>query len=92
LEVPVAFPVGLSGRLFVFLQLAKIQDRRRRGHQPQGGRAEESADKHGKDSRKGRFGTIVVGRRAHSDVEELIMGWVAIKQVHIADRMAIWIV
>lgn len=41
---------------------------------------------------KGGYGTIVVGRRGLSDVEEFIMGRVSNKVVHMAHEIAVWVV
>ncbi len=41
---------------------------------------------------KGGFGTIVVGRRGLTHVEEFIMGRVSNKVVHMAREMAVWVV
>lgn len=45
-----------------------------------------------KAAEKGGFGTIVLGRRGRSVVEEFTMGRVTRKLLHMADRMAVWIV
>ena len=41
---------------------------------------------------KGDYGTIVVGRRGLSDVEEFTMGRVSNKVIHMAREMAVWVV
>jgi nucleotide-binding universal stress UspA family protein len=41
---------------------------------------------------KGGYGTIVVGRRGLSNVEEFIMGRVSNKVIHMAREMAVWVV
>jgi len=40
----------------------------------------------------GRYGTIVVGRRGLSNVEEFTMGRVSIKLIHMAREKAVWLV
>ena len=45
-----------------------------------------------KAAETGGFGTIVLGRRGVSDVEEFTMGRVSRKVLHMADSMAVWIV
>jgi nucleotide-binding universal stress UspA family protein len=44
------------------------------------------------EARNGRFGTIVVGRRGVSEVEEFEMGRVAAKLTQVARDMAVWVV
>jgi nucleotide-binding universal stress UspA family protein len=41
---------------------------------------------------KGGYGTIVVGRRGLTNVEEFIMGRVSNKVIHMAREMAVWVV
>ena len=41
---------------------------------------------------KGRYGTIVVGRRGLSSVEEFSMGRVSNKIIHMAKELAVWVV
>jgi nucleotide-binding universal stress UspA family protein len=41
---------------------------------------------------KGGYGTIVVGRRGLTDVEEFVMGRVSNKVIHMAREMAVWVV
>jgi len=41
---------------------------------------------------KGRYGTIVLGRRGLSHVEEFSMGRVSNKVIHLAKAMAVWVV
>jgi nucleotide-binding universal stress UspA family protein len=41
---------------------------------------------------KGGYGTIVVGRRGLSEVEEFSMGRVSNKVIHMAREMAVWVV
>jgi len=41
---------------------------------------------------KGEYGTIVVGRRGLTNVEEFIMGRVSNKVIHMAREMAVWVV
>jgi nucleotide-binding universal stress UspA family protein len=41
---------------------------------------------------KGDYGTIVVGRRGLSNVEEFTMGRVSNKVIHMAREMAVWVV
>jgi nucleotide-binding universal stress UspA family protein len=41
---------------------------------------------------KGGYGTIVVGRRGLSEVEEFSMGRVSNKVIHMAKEMAVWVV
>jgi nucleotide-binding universal stress UspA family protein len=41
---------------------------------------------------EGEYGSIVVGRRGHSAVEEFAMGRVTRKILHLADRMTVWVV
>jgi len=38
------------------------------------------------------FGTIVVGRRGLTFVQEFLMGRVSRKILHMADRLAVWVV
>jgi nucleotide-binding universal stress UspA family protein len=40
----------------------------------------------------GGYGTIVVGRRGLSDVEEFIMGSVSNKVIHMAHEIAVWVI
>lgn len=44
------------------------------------------------EARKGDFGTIVVGRRGLSRVEEFLMGRVSNKVLQLAKEMAVWVV
>ncbi|HOV86023.1 MAG TPA: universal stress protein [Syntrophobacteraceae bacterium] len=44
------------------------------------------------EARNGRYGTIVIGRRGVSDVEEFEMGRVAAKLTQVARDMAVWVV
>jgi len=44
------------------------------------------------EARKGDFGTIVVGRRGLSRVEEFFMGRVSNKVLQLAKEMAVWVV
>ncbi|MGD9208351.1 MAG: universal stress protein, partial [Syntrophobacterales bacterium] len=41
---------------------------------------------------KGEYGTIVVGRRGLSEVEEFPMGRVSNKVIHMARELAVWVV
>ena len=41
---------------------------------------------------KGGYGTIVVGRRGLTNVEEFIMGRVSNKVIHMAREMAVWVI
>jgi nucleotide-binding universal stress UspA family protein len=41
---------------------------------------------------KGEYGTIVVGRRGLSEVEEFSMGRVSNKVIHMAQELAVWVV
>ncbi|MGD9246241.1 MAG: universal stress protein, partial [Desulfobacterales bacterium] len=41
---------------------------------------------------KGGYGTIVVGRRGLTHVEEFIMGRVSNKIIHMGREMAVWVV
>jgi nucleotide-binding universal stress UspA family protein len=41
---------------------------------------------------EGGYGTIVVGRRGLTNVEEFIMGRVSNKVIHMAREMAVWVV
>jgi nucleotide-binding universal stress UspA family protein len=41
---------------------------------------------------KGGYGTIVVGRRGLSEVEEFSMGRVSNKIIHMAKELAVWVV
>ena len=43
-------------------------------------------------ARNGGFGTIVLGRKGLTKVEEFLMGRVSRKVLHMADKMAVWIV
>lgn len=43
-------------------------------------------------AREGRYGTIVVGRRGLSRVQEFIMGRVSRKVLHMGKEMAVWVV
>ncbi len=43
-------------------------------------------------ARAGGFGTILVGRRGLSSVKDFFMGRVSRKVIHMADRMAVWVV
>jgi nucleotide-binding universal stress UspA family protein len=45
-----------------------------------------------KEALNGEYGTIVVGRRGLSDVEDFIMGRVSNKVIHMANEMAVWVV
>ena len=44
------------------------------------------------EAEEGGYGTIVVGRRGMSGVEEFFMGSVSNKVLHLAKEMAVWIV
>ena len=44
------------------------------------------------EAKKGGYGTIVVGRRGHSRVEEFFMGRVSNKVLQLAKKMAFWVV
>jgi len=44
------------------------------------------------EAKRGGYGTIVVGRRGLSKVEEFFMGRVSNKIVHMAKEMAVWVV
>ncbi|MFH1351545.1 MAG: universal stress protein [Pseudomonadota bacterium] len=44
------------------------------------------------EAEEGKYGTVVVGRRGLSKVEEFIMGRVSSKVVHMARDRAVWIV
>jgi nucleotide-binding universal stress UspA family protein len=44
------------------------------------------------EAKKGGYGTIVVGRRGHSRVEEFFMGRVSNKVLQLAKKMAVWVV
>lgn len=44
------------------------------------------------EARNGRYGTIVVGRRGVSEVEEFQMGRIAAKLTQVARDMAVWVV
>ena len=44
------------------------------------------------EARKGGYGTIVVGRRGHSQVEEFFMGRVSKKALQLAKWTAVWVV
>ncbi|MGA2228277.1 MAG: universal stress protein [Syntrophobacteraceae bacterium] len=44
------------------------------------------------EAKKGKYGTIVVGRRGHSDVQEFTMGQVAYKLGQVATNMALWLI
>jgi len=44
------------------------------------------------EAKKGGYGTIVVGRRGHSRVEEFFMGRVSNKVIQLAKKMAVWVV
>jgi nucleotide-binding universal stress UspA family protein len=41
---------------------------------------------------KGEYGTIVVGRRGLSEVEEFPMGRVSNKVIHMAKELSVWVV
>jgi nucleotide-binding universal stress UspA family protein len=41
---------------------------------------------------EGGYGSVVVGRRGHSTIEEFTMGRVTRKILHLADRMTVWVV
>ncbi|MBE9535512.1 MAG: universal stress protein, partial [Proteobacteria bacterium] len=41
---------------------------------------------------KGEYGTIVVGRRGLSEVEEFPMGRVSNKIIHMSKELAVWVV
>ena len=41
---------------------------------------------------KGGYGTVVVGRRGLSEVEEFSMGRVSNKVIHMAKELAVWVV
>ena len=43
-------------------------------------------------AQKGGFGTVVVGRRGMSGVEEFVMGRVSNKVMQLAKEMAVWVV
>ena len=45
-----------------------------------------------REAREGGYGTIVVGRRGLSEVEEFSMGRVSNKVVYLAKGLAVWIV
>ena len=44
------------------------------------------------EAKKGKYGTVVVGRKGHSDVEEFSMGRVPYKLGQVAKNMALWLV
>lgn len=44
------------------------------------------------EAKRGRYGTIVLGRRGISKVEAFLMGRVSNKVIHIAHDMAVWII
>jgi len=44
------------------------------------------------EARDGGYGTIVVGRRGLSEVEEFVMGRVSRKVIHLARERAVWVV
>jgi hypothetical protein len=44
------------------------------------------------EARNGRYGTIVVGRRGVSEVEEFQIGRIAAKLTQVARDMAVWVV
>ena len=44
------------------------------------------------EAKKGGYGTIVVGRRGHSRVEQFFMGRVSNKVVQLGKKMAVWVV
>lgn len=44
------------------------------------------------EAKKGGYGTIVVGRRGHSQMEEFFMGRVSNKVVQLGKKMAVWVV
>ena len=44
------------------------------------------------EAKKGSYGTIVVGRRGLSKVEEFFMGRVSNKVIHLAKEMAVWVI
>jgi len=44
------------------------------------------------EAKLGRYGSIVVGRRGLSKVEEFFMGRVSNKVLHLAKEMAVWVV
>jgi nucleotide-binding universal stress UspA family protein len=45
-----------------------------------------------KEAREGDYGTIVLGRRGLSKVQEFLLGRVSNKVIHIIRRRALWIV
>ena len=44
------------------------------------------------EAKKGKYGTLVVGRKGHSDVQEFTMGRVPYKLGQVAKNMALWLV
>jgi nucleotide-binding universal stress UspA family protein len=44
------------------------------------------------EAKEGGFGTIVIGRRGLSSVEEFFIGRVSRKILHMAKKMAVWVV